>query len=100
MRSLTAYVSCMPRRNLVQLFIADVEESRRIPDRSFSAAEAFGNGLRFCILWHEFPELGRLGAQLEMAWRRASFLGPQTSEDNKECEGQRVEFFHGLMRFL
>src|SRR5205807_4867897 len=61
--------------DLVLRFIADVEETGRIPDRPLGETEPGGNCRELRIVIQEFPELRRLSDQLEFPRRLTRALG-------------------------
>src|SRR5579863_1017606 len=56
-------------KNLVDLFIADVDESGFIPDWTFGEAEARCDGFELGLLRNKLPESGRLCFQFEFSFR-------------------------------
>src|SRR5262249_30272046 len=74
-------------KNLIDSFVADIEESCRIPHRPFSKSKATGNRFQLRVAADEFRKLGRELFELETSCLLSCSCKCRQSESRRqECK--------------
>jgi hypothetical protein len=56
-------------KNFVDLFVANIDETGFVPDRTFGETKAGGNGFELRLFRDELPESWRVRFKFELSWR-------------------------------